>query len=126
IDTPNLATGYTNFEDLGEDQIQFHLGKRRNTSLYNGARGGPTGGASSTLDDLLRFSNAFWAYKLLSKEFVDLMTTSKIFARKYDASDTYWGYGFELETVDGKHVIGHGGGDLGISSGIRWFPDCGN
>ena len=30
-DTPNLAMGYTNFEDLGDDNYQFHLGERRNT-----------------------------------------------------------------------------------------------
>lgn len=126
IDVANLATGYTNYEDLGEDQLEFHLGQRRNTSLYGGAKGGPTGGASSTIEDLLRFSNAFWSYKLLSKQSVDLMTSRKIFGRKYDASDTYWGYGFELESVDGKRIIGHGGGDLGVSSGVRWFPDSGN
>jgi hypothetical protein len=47
-------------------------------------------------------------------------------ARKYDANQTYWGYGFELELVNGQRVIGHGGGDLGVSSGIRWYPDSGN
>ena len=125
-DTPNLAMGYTNFEDLGEDTYQFHLGERRNVSLYNGARGGPTGGASSTIDDLLRFSRALRENKLISAESVKLLTTSKILARKYDANQTYWGYGFELELIDGKRVIGHGGGDFGVSSGIRWYPDSGN
>ena len=126
MDIPNLATGYTNYKDLGNDDLEFHLGYRRNTSLYNGAKGGPTGGVFSTLDDLLRFSRAFWSYKLMSKESVENMTAKKIFGRKYDASETYWGYGFELETVNGKRIIGHGGGDLGVSSGVRWFPDSGN
>jgi len=125
-DTPNLAMGYTNFEDLGEDNYQFHLGERRNVSLYNGARGGPTGGLSSTLDDLWRFTLAFRGNKLVSAKMVDLLTSSKILARKYDANQTYWGYGFELENIDGKRVIGHGGGDFGISSGVRWYPDSGN
>jgi len=125
-DTPNLAMGYTNFEDLGEDTYQFHIGERRNVSLYNGARGGPTGGASSTIDDLFRFSQAFRSNKLVSARMVELMTTTKILARKYDANQTYWGYGFELEMIDGKRVIGHGGGDFGISSAVRWYPDSGN
>ena len=125
-DTPNLAMGYTNFEDLGEDNYQFHLGERRNVSLYNGARGGPTGGANSTLDDLLRFSRALRENKLISAKSVALLTTTKILARKYDANQTYWGYGFELQLIDGKRVIGHGGGDFGVSSGIRWYPDSGN
>ncbi|HKP39244.1 MAG TPA: serine hydrolase domain-containing protein [Pyrinomonadaceae bacterium] len=125
-DTPNLAMGYTNFEDLGEDNYQFHLGERRNVSLYNGARGGPTGGAASTLDDLLRFNRALRENKLISAKMLQLLTSSKIVARKYDANQTYWGYGFELELIDGQRVIGHGGGDLGVSSGIRWYPDSGN
>ena len=125
-DIPNLAMGYTNFEDLGDDVYQFHLGERRNVSLYNGARGGPTGGLSSTLNDLLLFTLALWGNKLISAKTVELLTSTKILARKYDANQTYWGYGFELENIDGKRVIGHGGGDLGVSSGVRWFPDSGN
>jgi CubicO group peptidase (beta-lactamase class C family) len=125
-DTPNMAMGYTNFEDLGEDNYQFHLGERRNVSLYNGARGGPTGGAASTLDDLLRFQLALRDNKLISAKSLELLTSTKILARKYDANQTYWGYGFELELVNGQRVIGHGGGDLGVSSGIRWYPDSGN
>jgi CubicO group peptidase (beta-lactamase class C family) len=126
IDTPNSATGYTNFVDLGDDYFQFHLGQRRNTSLYNGAKGNPQGGASSTVEDLLRFSIALRENKLLSAKSLDLMTTSKFFFRKYAAGDIYYGYGFELENINGKRVIGHGGGDLGVSSVIRWYPDSGN
>ncbi len=125
-DTPNLAMGYTNFVDIGNDYIQFNLGPRRNTSHYGTIRGGPAGGAYSTLDDLLRFTLALRGHKLLSAKYTDLMTSSKMLARKYDAGQTYWGYGFELEEISGKRVIGHGGGDLGISSGVRWYPDSGN
>lgn len=126
IDTPNLATGYTNFIDKGDDYFEFHLGQRRNTSLNNGAKGSSQGGAFSTADDLLRFSLALRGYKLLSAKSLDLMTTNKFFFRKYAAGDIYYGYGFELENINGKRVVGHGGGDLGISSGIRWYPDSGN
>ncbi len=54
------------------------------------------------------------------------MTTTKFFFRKYAAGEIYYGYGFELENINGKRVIGHGGGDLGISSVVRWYPDSGN
>lgn len=126
IDTPNLATGYTNFEDLGENNYQFHLGQRRNTSQINGVKGAPTGGANSTVDDLLRFSLALREHKLLSAKYTDIITSTKVLARKFDAGQTYWGYGFELEDIDGVRVIGHGGGDLGISCAVRWYPDSGN
>lgn len=126
LDTPNHATGYTNFQDMGDDYFQFQLGRRRNTSLYNGAKGNPQGGASSTVEDLLRFSIALREHRLLGAKSLDLMTGRKFFFRKYAAGDIYYGYGFELEDIDGKRVVGHGGGDLGISSVIRWYPDSGN
>jgi CubicO group peptidase (beta-lactamase class C family) len=126
IDTPNLATGYTNFIDKGDDYFEFHLGQRRNTSLYNGAKGSSQGGAFSTAEDLLRFSVALRGHKLVSAKSLELMTTRKFFFRKYAAGDIYYGYGFELEDVNGKRVIGHGGGDLGISAGLRLYPDSGN
>jgi hypothetical protein len=37
----------------------------------------------------------------------------------------YYGYGFELAKIDGRRVIGHTGGDLGVSSALEWFPDSG-
>ena len=126
IDTPNLATGYTNFEELGNDFQQFHLGLRRNTLRYGTIKGNPQGGAYSTAEDLLRYVLALRENKLLSAKSLDLMTTSKYFFRKYGAGDIYYGYGFELENINGKRVIGHGGGDLGVSSAVRWYPDSGN
>lgn len=126
IDTPNLATGYTNFIDKGDDYFEFHLGQRRNTSLTIGAKGSSQGGAFSTAEDLLRFSLALRGHKLLSAKSFDLITMPKFFFRKYGSDDVYYGYGFELQNINGKRVVGHGGGDLGISSGIRWYPDSGN
>jgi len=125
-DTPNLAVGYTNFVDKGDDYFEFHLGRRRNTSLYNGAKGSSQGGAFSTLDDMLRFSLALRGGKLVSAKTFDLITSEKVTARKFDAGQTFWGYGFELEKINGQRVIGHGGGDFGISSAVRWYPDSGN
>jgi len=125
-DVPNLATGYTNFVDYGKDFWAYHLGKKKNTSLYNGAKGNPSGGSSSTLDDLLKFTIALKEGKLVSKKTFELMSSFKIIARKYDAGQTDWGYGFELETVNGQRVIGHSGGDFGVSSGVRMYPDSGD
>src|ERR1043165_2880914 len=112
IDTPNLATGYTNFEDKGDDYYEFHLGQRRNTSLYNGVRGSSQGGAFSTVEDMLKFSVAIHSNKLISAKSFGLMTTPKYFFRKYAAGDIYYGYGLELENINGKRVFDHGGGDL--------------
>ena len=126
LDIPNLATGYTNWIEQGADYQEFHLGPRRNTLHYGGIKGNPQGGPFSTVEDLLRFSVALRGYRLLSAQSLDLMTTKKIFFRKYAADDSYYGYGFELENINGQRVIGHTGGDLGVSSALEWFPDSGN
>lgn len=125
-DTPNLAAGYTNFEDLGDDNFRFRLGPRRNTSLYAAAKGNPQGGAYSTADDLLRFAEALRSGRLLGARTLDTMTAPKFFFRRYAAGEIFYGYGFELETVGGERVVGHGGGDLGISAALRWYPDSGD
>jgi CubicO group peptidase (beta-lactamase class C family) len=125
LDIPNLATGYTNWVERGDDYQEFHLGRRRNTLHYGGIKGNPQGGSFSTVEDLFRFSVALRGHKLLSANSVDLMTTKKIFFRKYAADDVYYGYGFELASINGKSVIGHTGGDLGVSSALEWFPDSG-
>ncbi len=77
-DTPNLATGYTNFEDLGELDYEFRLGPPRNNSQILGVKGNPQGGAYSTVEDLLRFSLALNGHKLLSAKYTDLITGSKV------------------------------------------------
>ena len=126
LDIPNLATGYTNWVEKGEDYQEFHLGQRRNTLHYGGIKGNPQGEPFSNVEDLLRFSIALRGNKLLSAKSLDLMTTKKVFFRRYFTDDIYYGYGFELENIDGKRVIGHTGGDLGVSSVLEWFPDSGN
>jgi CubicO group peptidase (beta-lactamase class C family) len=126
IDTPNRATGYTNFIDLGNNNYEFRLGQTRNTQLRTTVRGNPQGGAFATAPDLLRYANALKNGKLISStDFAD-MTTAKVEARRIDAAVTYWGYGFEIETIGGKHVMGHTGGDFGVSSVFRMYPDAGN
>jgi D-alanyl-D-alanine carboxypeptidase len=125
LDIPNLATGYTNWLERGDDYQVFHLGQRRNTLHYGGIKGNPQGGPFSTVEDLFRFSVALRGHKLLTANSVDLMTTKKVFFRKYAADDVYYGYGFELASINGKSVIGHTGGDLGVSSALEWFPDSG-
>ncbi len=72
-----------------------------------------------TTEDLWRYSLALLGNKLLTAKSLDLLTRIKVFFRKYGAGDIYYGYGFELENINDKRVIGHGGGDFGISSSLR-------
>lgn len=122
----DIATGYSNFKDLGNDFFECRLGKKRNTSLYAVAKGNPQGGVQSNLEDHFLFAKALKENKLIKKETFQLFSTTKTFARKYDAGEIYCGYGFELEKVNEQRVIGHGGGDLGISTALRIYPDSGD
>ena len=127
FDVPNLATGYTNWVERGDDYQDFHLGQRRNTLHHiGGVKGNSQGGAFSTAENLFHFSVALRGHKLLNAKSLELMTANKFFFRKYAADDVYYGYGFELQNLNGKRVIGHTGGDLGVSSALFWYPDSGN
>lgn len=124
VDVPNRATGYTHFIDLGDNNYEFHLSALRNTLLRTTIRGNPQGGALSTAPDLLRYTLAL--SKLVTPRSLALMTTPKVEARRIDAAVTSWGYGFELESVASQRVLGHTGGDFGVSSVFRIYPDSGN
>lgn len=126
MDTPNLATGYTNFIELGPEDYEFRLGPRRNMLMRAAARGNPQGGAIANARDLLRFANALVTHQLISARSFEVMTTVKVQARAFEGEQTYWGYGFEIENTNGQRVIGHGGGDFGISCVYRLYPDSGN
>jgi CubicO group peptidase (beta-lactamase class C family) len=119
---PNLATGYTNFIDYGEDYQEFHLGPRR--SIFHTVKGTSQGGAFSTAEDLLKFTQALKKNKLIADSTFKTITAPRIYGHRFDINDVYWGYGFQLEK--GKRVIGHYGGDLGISAGLSMYPDTGD
>ncbi len=121
-DTPNLATPYTNFVVFGDGKYEFRLNELRHTLATATPRGNPQGGAFSTAPDLFRYTLAL---PRLVKS-LELMTTPKVEARRVDAAVTSWGYGFELENVSGQRVMGHTGGDFGVSSAFRLYPDSGN
>ena len=123
-DTPNLATGYTHFKSLDAGDYEFRLNELRNTLPGATIKGNPQGGAFSTAPDLFRYTLAL--PKLVRPETLALMTAPKVEARRVDAAITSWGYGFELENVNGQRVMGHTGGDFGVSSVFRLYPDSGN
>jgi CubicO group peptidase (beta-lactamase class C family) len=126
LDTPNVATGYTNFIELGPENYEFRLGPRHNMLMRMAARGNPQGGAIASAGDLLRFTNALFSHQLIRAASLEVMTSVKVQARHFEGEDTFWGYGFEIENTNGQRVIGHGGGDFGISCVYRVYPDSGN
>ena len=109
--TPNLAVGY--------QREQTSSGPRwRNNIFMHVIRGGPAGGGYSTVEDLLRFDVALRSGKLVSKKYVDLLTTPKP-----ELQSPAYGYGFGV--FDGGKIVGHSGGFPGISSNLDIYLTSG-
>lgn len=127
-EAPGFATPLTNFMDKGETGYIWRLGRPRNAVLQHVARGGPQGGASTTADDLLAFEIAFRAGKLTSPAMVNLMTSPQgpaVAGRRGAQAETRPGLGFEVTSRNGRTMVGHQGGDLGIASCVYHFPESG-
>ncbi len=85
-----------------------------------GGRGSSAGGAVSTMADMLRFAHALVSGRIVSKETLAGMVTSKT-AGIPDAQMDY-GFGFEPQNAPGAPSFGHGGITRGVNFEFRHFP----
>ena len=69
-------------------------------------RGTSAGGGYSTVEDLLRFSNALLGRKLLNAEYTELVTTGD-------------------NVQNGVRWFGHGGGTPGMNGDLKIYPGSG-
>jgi CubicO group peptidase (beta-lactamase class C family) len=112
----NLALGYDKVQEEGK---AFW----RKTGFFGKNDGTPSGGGYSTVDDLLRFSEALRMDLLISSESKELLMTVKA---RSNSGDIEYGYGFIIWTSQKLgRVVGHGGAAPGVSSNFRMFVDRG-
>jgi CubicO group peptidase (beta-lactamase class C family) len=137
---PNLARGYANAD--GGPQLLPPLpppGQGRQQKISppppmadsNAVRednlstlpliGNPSGGAYSTVRDMLKFSSALMNHALLSKEYTDALMNGYVNAPRGE-----YGYGFEVLVENGYRTVGHSGGAPGVSAMFRILvnDDC--
>jgi CubicO group peptidase (beta-lactamase class C family) len=107
---PNQSKGYMNEE-----------GKWVSNYASLPLMGSSAGGGDSTAPDLLRFDQALRSHKLLSVDLTNLITTGKA---EVGPGEKY-AYGFEERFVEGKRVVGHGGGAPGMNCDLRMYWDSG-
>jgi CubicO group peptidase (beta-lactamase class C family) len=83
--------------------------------------GNPSGGAYSTVRDMLKFSSALMNHVLLSGEYTDALMNGHVNAPRGE-----YGYGFEVLVENGYPTVGHSGGAPGISAMFRILvnDDC--
>ena len=102
---PNLALGYTNRVIIIPGETD--AGSRTVAPLGTGTS---AGGVYSTASDMLRFSDALQDYKLIDAERVDLL---------------FAGNGIVSVEENGIRIVGHSGGNNGVSTNIDIYPDLG-
>jgi CubicO group peptidase (beta-lactamase class C family) len=110
---PDRALRYTYYPTL---RSPFVAGPRVESTARLDVRGGPAGGAYSTVGDLARFADALESGRLVRRETLARMLEGR--------PDYPYGYGFEL---DGRPVrsYGHGGSAPGATANLRVVPASG-
>ncbi len=118
-DVPNIALGYTRTLPDGTELPQD---APRHTNIFlTLARGVSAGGGYSNAADMLRFSLAVQSNKLLDPAHTSSLLTGKVPSRP----NAKYGYGMEEEFINGVRVVGHSGGNPGVSSYLEMYPDLG-
>jgi CubicO group peptidase (beta-lactamase class C family) len=105
---PNMAHGYTQVDMSG-----------------TWIAGNPSGGAYSTVGDLLRLAQALLEHKLLSPQMTKIVLTGKVDTPRPGPAPTKYGYGFEEQFRNGVRIVGNGGGEPGVEAQLRIFPRLG-
>jgi len=111
-----LSTGYSALKRDGtRDMLPFFQAKGI----------APAAGFSSTVEDLARFAS--WQFRLLEKggkEILKASTLREMHRVHWVDPDwkTTWGLGFFVREVDGRTMVGHGGGCPGYSSILNIDP----
>ena len=116
-EVPNLAQGYTR---MGPGH-RLEPGPWRNNIFAIEPRGGPAGGGYSTAGDLLRFAVALRDHALLGARSTELVLSERV---KDDRGGGY-GYGFQVNVVRGRRIVGHSGGFAGVHSKLDIYPESG-
>jgi CubicO group peptidase (beta-lactamase class C family) len=119
----------TAVEEIDRDPVRMATGylvddgpaDRRRTNVFSlTARGMPDGGMLSTAGDLALFVDALFAGRLLGPELLAAMQTPHAPSPE---DPEFYGYGCLLGVEDGRvTVVGHNGGDPGVSCVVAHHP----
>jgi len=94
-----LDSGYFRLDQLPERTAigYIDLDQTWRTNIYSlPIKGGPDGGAFTTIHDLGRFWDALFSYQLLSQEYTEILLTPHI----QEDGQTYYGYGVWIMMCD--------------------------
>lgn len=131
------ATGYPAPDELAADRaVPYHNGcfgrppnactpgEWQDGNGISAVKGGPAGGAFSTVGDLNRFVEALKGGRLLKPETLNLMKAERgKMIRQGGPLDAY-AYGFGRLTIFGQPTWGHNGGTVGAGAQVDVFEDA--
>jgi CubicO group peptidase (beta-lactamase class C family) len=121
-------SGFFAFNQLPEQTALGYIEDAQGwrTNIYNlPIIGASDGGAYSTVNDIARLWQAFWAAEIIPHDLVELYTTPAIQAES-EGDGSYYGHGLWINmAADRKPVIAMIGGDAGVSFLSRIRRDTG-
>lgn len=109
----NRSLGY--FKEYTNGNVNW-----MDNSISRVVKGSPSGGCFSTIEDLLNFTNALYAYKLLSKE-----NTEIVLSAKPEINSSFYGYGFFISQSGIGKIAKHSGDGFGINAQYSVYLDAG-
>lgn len=88
--------------------------------------GAPDGGAYSTVEDMLRYSQALQSYQLLNEASTKLLMAGKVNVPPHPSyqKDMY-AYGLGDSQINGQRLVWHNGGGGGIAAQFDMYPTLG-
>ncbi|WP_109698157.1 serine hydrolase [Chitinophaga deserti] len=104
LKSANKATGYR----------LLYPGLGKEARLYPQEELRSSGGVWSTVGDLLKFHEGMQAYRIISEAGTRVA---------YSVNHNSYGYGWFIETVNGKQVVSHSGGAAGFRSLLVRMPE---
>lgn len=116
-------TRYDSNVDLIKNRAQgyeFRNGMLSNDEPLGTSQPGAAGALLSTGADLVRWSQALVAGKVVSKDSYSRMTTATVLP---GGRNTQYGFGLARDQFVGQERIHHGGGINGFNSFLFWLPE---
>jgi D-alanyl-D-alanine carboxypeptidase len=127
IFSPSGMTSTGNFEvdgatPLAEGYMDRPGGGRRSNVLTLPAKGLPFGLGYSTVEDMMRFSEALRDGRLVKPETLATLWEPKT---ESTGAEGKYGYGFFIREHNGVRAAGHSGGWVGVTTQMDIYPDLG-
>jgi CubicO group peptidase (beta-lactamase class C family) len=127
---PGMARGYAL---VGQDGQLLPPGPEQGSAARSGTLreddepriGNPSGGAYSTVGDLLAFAQALTRHKLLSPALTDTVLAGRVDTNRPGPGEDRYGYGFSDRRINGVRIVGHNGGSPGYEGQLDLYPDSG-